>query len=96
MRIRPLSVAVLVALLVASLASRGGTTEPSPVSAELHARAAARSTARVIVRLNVPFSPEAQLASPAHVVSQPCRRPSATSCEGSSTGSCATSAAACR
>ena len=70
MRLRLLSAAVLLSLLVVSLTGRGGTTEPSPVPAALHAQAAARGTVRVIVRLNAPFVPEGQLASPAHVMGQ--------------------------
>ena len=70
MRLRLLSAAVLLSLLVASLTSRGGTTEPSPVPAALYARAAAHGAVRVIVRLNAPFVPEGQLASTAHVMGQ--------------------------
>ncbi len=70
MRLRLLSAAVLLSLLVVSLTSRGGTAEPSPVPDALHAQAAAQGTVRVIVRLSAPFVPEGQLASPAHVMGQ--------------------------
>jgi subtilase family serine protease len=70
MRIRLLSVALLLALLSVSLASRGRTGEPAIVPDALHARAAAKGPVRVIVRLNAPYLPEGQLASPAHVLGQ--------------------------
>src|SRR6185369_7383130 len=70
MRIRLLSAALLLSLLMVSLASRGGTSEPTLVPDALHAQAAAQGTVRVIVRLNAPFAPENQLASPAHIMSQ--------------------------
>jgi hypothetical protein len=70
MRIRLVSAVVVLSLLALSLASRGGTTEPSPVPDALHAWAAAKGSVRVIVRLNTPFAPEGLLASPAHVRSQ--------------------------
>jgi len=70
MRIRLLSMALLLSALLVSLASRGATSEPGIVSGALHARAAAQGTVRVIVRLNAPFAPENQLASPAHVMGQ--------------------------
>jgi subtilase family serine protease len=58
------------ALVMVSLVSRGGTSEPALVPDTLHAQAAAQGTVRVIVRLNTPFAPENALASPAHVMSQ--------------------------
>ncbi len=70
MRLRLLSMAVLVSLLMVSLASRGVRSEPATVAEELHAQAAARGTVRVIVRLNAPFVPEGHLGSAAHVTSQ--------------------------
>jgi subtilase family serine protease len=69
-RLRILSAAVLLSLVVVSLATRGGTAEPLPVPDTLHAQAAAQGSVRVIVRLNAPFVPEGQLATPAHVLSQ--------------------------
>src|SRR5690242_9062088 len=70
MRARLAAIALVLTMLVASLASRGGSAEPSIVSDALHAEAAARGTARVIVRLNTPYQPEHALASAAHVISQ--------------------------
>lgn len=70
MRLRLLSVAMVMSLLWVSLASRGVRSEPAMVADELQAQATARGTVRVVVRLNAPFRPEGQLATPAHVVSQ--------------------------
>ena len=70
MRIRLLSVALLIALVIVVLAGRGGSSEPLLVPEALRTQAAAQGTVRVIVRLNAPFAPEGLLASPAHVAGQ--------------------------
>ena len=70
MRARLVAVALLLTLAVASLANRGGSAEPSFVSEALHAQAASRGTARVIVRLNTPYQAEHTLATAAHVTNQ--------------------------
>jgi subtilase family serine protease len=70
MRARLVAIALVLALVVASLAGRGGGAEPSLVPDALHAQAASRGTARVIIRLNTPYQPESTLASAAHVTNQ--------------------------
>lgn len=70
MRIRLLSVAVLISVLMISLTSRGVRSQPGTVADELQARAATQGTVRVIVRLDAPFVPEGRLASLAQVLGQ--------------------------
>ncbi len=69
-RIRLLSAALLMSLVIVALAGRGGSSEPSLIPETLSVQAAAQGTVRVIVRLNAPFAPEGLLDSPAHVAGQ--------------------------
>jgi subtilisin family serine protease len=70
MRVRVLSAGLLASLVLLSIVARGVTAERSVVPAEVHQAAADAGSARVIVRLNMPFVPESALPSGNDIYSQ--------------------------
>ena len=70
MKLRLLSAVALGSLLTLSFAARGGSAEPPIVPEHLVQQALAGGTARVIVRLDTPFSVDAELKGGAHAAVQ--------------------------
>jgi subtilase family serine protease len=71
MRVGPLPAALLtLSLALLALPAGAGTGDGRLVPAAVSQKAAARGSARVIVRLNVPFVPEGSLPSASHVRGQ--------------------------
>ena len=69
-RRRAVSALVVAAGLTLSVAAGSRSQEHSLVEAETHQRASQRGVVRVLVQLAVPYVPEVQLPSHAHVVAQ--------------------------
>jgi subtilisin family serine protease len=70
MKARLLSVAMVLSLLVVVFAAAGAAAERRAVSDALFQQASSAGSARVIVRLNAPFSPDAAMVSAAHAAVQ--------------------------